>query len=199
MTGRYTGIYGTSAVLDPTAPTTTTPVPLPLPLIFTGSLGLGGGQGDLVGYSVSYVGDIPGEGINGVLIGAPGSNNNSGEAYIIPGNYATTGTPGSPNAAFPSQVALSAAITNAAYAITPLILSNSNGTTPAYLGTSVSARPFFLPGQSATVDRDVIPDVFVGPPGSPSLPPITTRLDGIRPVPGSPSKGLSSTSPPPTT
>ncbi len=166
LSNRYTGNYGASAI-PPLNPVGTVPA-LPLPLIFTGAPALSPTPtipGDLVGFSVSYVGDIPGEGINGVLIGAPGSNNGAGEAYVVPGNYASTGTPAAPNAAFPSQVALATAIGNPTYAILPLVLTGSTAGGPAYLGTSVSGRQFFLPTQAATVDADKIPDVFVGAPG----------------------------------
>ena len=167
---RYTGNYGASAfppINNSTGlPITPLPPALPLPLVFTGAVGLSAGQpGDEAGFSVAYVGDINGEGINGVLIGAPGSNNNAGEAYIVPGNYASTGTPSTPNASFPSRVTLASAIANATYAILPLTLSGSTAGGPAYLGTSVSARPRFLPAQTNTVDADTIPDVFVGAPG----------------------------------
>jgi hypothetical protein len=113
----------------------------------------GQNPGDLAGFSVAPVGDISGEGVNGILIGAPGYNGGSGTAYVIPGNYALTGTQSLAN------------VTTPTIAGTQLVISSSfPGSTPA-LGTSVSARALFLPTATLTTDSDAVPDVFVGAPG----------------------------------
>lgn len=123
------------------------------------------------GFSVSYVGDIPGQGINGILIGAPETNSGFGQAYVIPGNYENPTTP--PTANFPSVVSLATATTSPIYAGFALRTSQSFTSTtnnPPYLGTSVSGRSPLIPvtganSQQYSIDRDNIPDVFVGVPG----------------------------------
>ncbi len=80
--------------------------------------------GDQAGYSVTYVGDISGEGVNGVAIGAPGYSGGSGTAYVIPGNYSLTGTQNLSNVA-----------TSPLLAGTQLTISSSFPGTAAHLGT----------------------------------------------------------------
>ena len=136
---------------------------VPPPLIYQDQ----SGQESEAGFSVSYIGDIPGQGINGVMIGAPMTNGGLGQAYVIPGNYATPTIPDTPT--FPSLVALTTAITSPVYAGFGLRTSQSfyTSTNMPFFGTSVSGRTPLIPtsAQANTLDNDLIPDVFVGAPG----------------------------------
>ena len=150
------GNYATPTVVPPTA--------IPLPLVYQDQAS----TADNFGYAVSYIGDLPGQGINGVGIGAPNTTSGLGAAYVIPGNYQTPTT--ASVATFPSVVPITTAITSATYAGFQLTTTNSfsgaGATNTPFLGTTISGRsPLTLSTQKFTLDGDTIPDVFVGAPG----------------------------------
>ncbi len=107
----------------------------------------GAAAGAFAGFSVSAVGRINNDGINEILIGSPGFNNQQGIVYLIPGNTDLIGTVPLANAGnAPAQATL---------------ITLSQPTSANFLGTSVSGRPLFL-NQSQTLDSDTVADFVVG-------------------------------------
>jgi len=125
--------------------------------------------GDLVGFSLTAVGDINGDGLNEIALGAPGFNTGYGAVYLIPGSRNLSGV-------FGLGTATGAAL-NANVITVPSGASGS--VAPAFLGASVSGR-ITQAGQANTIDGDLLGDLIVGAPGYSlaavgSNPPTTSR------------------------
>jgi FG-GAP repeat len=187
-TTHFTGIYPTNGQVG------TTPIPpgvppISPPLIYADSQSITPTE---AGFSVSYYGDITGQGINGVAIGAPLASNGLGQVYVIPGNYQTPTTPATAN--FPQLVPLSganSATNNPLYAGFALTTTQSFPATPNMpaLGTSVSGRTPLIPitganSQQYSLDMDNIPDLIVGAPGFNLGDPSTGNTTNARPLDG---------------
>jgi hypothetical protein len=153
-TGRVDLIYGQAAAtstITGTITLTSTPLTNIPEAIFVGTA-----AGTLAGYSLDVVGPmITGDVLDEILIGEPGFNNNSGSAFLLPGNTALNGGPFNLGSATTQPIAA-----------TQIVLTTPGGPSAPFFGASVSARPLFLGiSQSFTADTDQIPDFIVGAPG----------------------------------
>jgi hypothetical protein len=118
------------------------------PLYMTGAT-----SGSLAGYAVSPVGLINSGQPSLILVGAPGFNNNSGSAYLIPGRTGgLTGTQSLANAELSPLSGVQFKLT------TP----NSASTSPPFFGASVSSR---FQSTTFTADSDSKADFIIGAPG----------------------------------
>jgi hypothetical protein len=118
------------------------------PLYLTGAT-----SGSLAGYAVSPVGFINSGQPSLILVGAPGFNNNSGTAYLIPGR--TGGLTGTQSLAGAESSPLSGV---------QFLLTTPNAATlsPPFFGASVSSR---FQTTTFTADSDSLEDFIIGAPG----------------------------------
>jgi hypothetical protein len=105
----------------------------------------------LAGFSVTATGDINGDQINEIALGAPGFNGNVGQAYIIPGNPDLTGVVSLSNAQASNVAGL--VISASQFSGQPNALT--------MLGSSVSGN-LLLNRFGRTLDGDAIGDVIIG-------------------------------------
>jgi len=127
--------------------------PNPLPLgNLNGSNGfsiVGANSGDLTGASVA-VGDINGDGVADIVIGAPGANSNGGDVYVVFGGVAEKN-----GAPWPASVTLGTAFLNGGgTAVNGFALKGGSN---EQFGSSVAA---------GDVNGDGIADIIVGAPGA---------------------------------
>ncbi len=113
----------------------------------------GTANGDLAGYAVGASQNINNDTINEILIGAPGTNANSGAIYLIAGN------PNSRTGVVNLQQVISSAQPTDFLPGLQLTLALSQG----YMGASVSG-PLLQATQSSTVDADQFGDFLIGAP-----------------------------------
>ncbi|MGB7441040.1 MAG: hypothetical protein WA919_08245 [Coleofasciculaceae cyanobacterium] len=99
--------------------------------------------GDRLGLAVSRAGDINGDGIEDLIIGAPGANSNAGESYLIFG---------SPEE-FPPSFDLSQLDSNSGFTLRGIAANN-------YSGRSLS--------DAGDINGDGIDDLIIGAPGADS-------------------------------
>lgn len=142
---QITGTYNVETLTNPPAPQAALNASY-----FNGKV-----SGNLMGYAVSPVGDINGDGLNEIAIGAPGTAGNSGAVFLVPGN------PTLPNAAY--------TLDETANPVAPLfalpIISREASNTPIFLGGSLGARVWPVSTPPIYVDGDAIGDFLIGAPG----------------------------------
>jgi hypothetical protein len=140
----------------------------PIPSTQNEVIFIGPSSGSLAGYALAAIGDINGDKVNEIAIGAPGFAGAQGTVYVIPGNPSLSG-----------QFNLSSAPNTPAVGATQITLTGSVG--DAFFGASISGQlPF--PGQSTSLDGGTQGDLIIGAPGfslpnSGSNPPTTSRLN----------------------
>ena len=123
---------------------------------------IGASAGDLAGFGIGAVQSFNTDSISEIVIGAPGVNSSSGNAFVIPGNPDLTG----------SFLLDAVQIQNAPAVGT--VISLSQPVAANFLGTSVSGLRFDATG-GFTVDGDSQGDFIVGAPGQT---PVAGRTSG---------------------
>jgi hypothetical protein len=140
----------------------------PIPSTQNEVIFIGPSSASLAGYALAAIGDINGDKVNEIAIGAPGFASAQGTVYLIPGNPSLSG-----------QFNLSSAPNTPAVGATQITLTGS--VSDAFFGASISGQlPF--PGQSSSLDGATQGDLIIGAPGfslpnSGSNPPTTSRLN----------------------
>ncbi|MFO0956671.1 MAG: integrin alpha [Isosphaeraceae bacterium] len=111
--------------------------------------------GNLLGYALTPTGDINGDGLNEIAIGAPGTSSNSGAVFLVPGN------PTLPSGAY----TLNAAVNPVAPVFALPIITTQGSSNPLFLGGSLGARVWPVSAPPNFVDGDTLGDFLIGAPG----------------------------------
>jgi len=115
-----------------------------------------------LGLSVSGAGDINGDGMNDLLIGAPNANNNQGIVYVIFGHSTL-----SPNLPYPAVVDVSLANNmDGSSAVKPVGQTGTGFNGFRIVGENAGSRFGFAIRSAGNVNNDAFKDIVIGAPNA---------------------------------